>query len=394
MSSDGPFVCELVSVTWQVNDHVATITYEGKPLAEVVNNFFNEKLRQYQLGSYITLTAEETALISNLLDTVTALPANENHKKLFLADKIFEHLVFEVVPPYPKFQSILWRVILDYVWQWEDSNEKVHKGTAYYFMALSYLRSGDIPSAYICFFNALEDDKRNYPHIQKNFKDGPAYYTTSLVNDPRNALFSPVVVPLREMLQSFIDQYNSETGKNLTLSILDTKFLQADPLEDIKRVFVATFHEIYHLAPLNSTRMINNDYSKLKVIDSLFNMCLVIDQILEHKFSQAENMGNAVYQLSSHLGWTSSQTSIHDFFQKLIPQLKGASPDTVLPAFLDGTCTYDNAPIDYEMRSILAAYSLRNYRAHNLEGNDVLVSRYDEVLRLIMHAFFISVETL
>ena len=107
-------------------------------------------------------------------------------------------------------------------------------------------------------------------------------------------------------------------------------------------------------------------------------------------------MGNAVYHLALHLGWTNTQSSKDpgEFFKKVKPHPNQGSPDSVLPSFLDGTCTYDSAPMDYRTRAILAAYHLRNYGGHHLEGNDILVNRYDEVLRMILHALFVSIEAL
>ena len=383
---------------WKPDGSVDAITYLGKPLSEVVGTAF----RSLQLGPLgIILGAEQTDLILGLLDSIACLPSSEMRRKIFVADKIFENLVFEMQPPNPKVQSIFWRAVLDCVWQWEDSHEKVHKGTAYYFMAKSYLGLGDIPSAYICFFNALEDDKMNLPHIPKNFKDAPAYCTTSLVCNPNNALFPSVVVPLRALLQNFVQEYNSKVGRSITLLTLDQKFLQADPLEDIKRFFVATIHEIYHLAPLNSTRMINNDYSELKIIDTLFNLGLVIDQTLEHRFLKSapknqKMMGNAVYQLALHLGWAKQKENkdAREFLNKAKPHPNAGSPDQVLPDYLDGSATYASKPMEYLMRAVFAAYHLRNYGGHHLEGSDILVNRYNDVLQMVMDAFFVSVESL
>ena len=95
--------------------------------------------------------------------------------------------------------------MLQIIWNWEDDNEVVHKGTPYYFMAEAFLALGDIPSAYISFFSAIEEDKRNYPLIpNKNYKDAAAFKTTSLVNDPSNALYLKVVIPLKAFLYEFI----------------------------------------------------------------------------------------------------------------------------------------------------------------------------------------------
>ena len=262
--------------------------------------------------------------VKDLLDAISVIPPDEKRKKINLADNIFGYkLIFN--PPNPKLQIRLWNYIMPLVWNWEDSHEKVHKGSAYYFMAEIYLSLGDIPSAYICFFNALEDDKANFPHIPKMLKDAPAYRTTSLIDNPNNALFLTVVKPLRTKLQEYIDNYKTRTKSKLKLDILNLKFLQSDQLEDIKRFFVATFHEMYHLNPLYSSRMINNDYSKLKIIDTLFNLGLIVDQILEHRFLKTitggrKNMANAVYQLALFMSWTTTndaQTSLY-FWVKFI----------------------------------------------------------------------------
>lgn len=390
MNPSNQLVCGPVRVTWNADDSVNTITYQSVPLIEAVN----QRLKREGFR------ALKDDLVENLLNTVSAIPPTNKRQKIYLATKIFEHLRVKPAPPNPKLEVLFWTAIMRQVWAWEDLYEEVHKGTAYYFMASSYLASGDIPSAYICFFNALEDDKQNFPFISENVKDAPAYRTTSLVDNPHNFLYRSVVVPLRARLQSLIDGYNSRTKSKMTIQTLDQKFLQSDPLEDIKRFFVATFHEIYHLAPLNSTRMINNDYSKLKVIDTLFNLGLIVDQILEYRFLQRvsvqkKNMGNAVYQLALNLKWTTRQNSkdTPQFLRKINLDLR-STPDQVLPHLLDGTATYNGAPMDAQMPAILAAYHLRNYGGHHLVGSNILVNRYDDILDKIMDAFFVSIESL
>lgn len=387
-----------VEVVWQSDESVETIRYNGEPLLKAVN----DRLGSIQLSKgRIVLPSELSSIIVNLLDAVTLLPPNERRKKIFLADKIFEHLVVRAAVPNPKLEGMIWRSILGIVWQWEEQHEEVHKGTPYYFMAATYLGSGDVPSAYSCFFSALEEDKRNFPHIPKNLKDAPAYLTTSLVDDPGNALYNDVVVPLRATLQSFIDGYNMRARGNLEIQDLDRKFLQADSFEDIKRFFVANFHEVYHLSALNSTRMIRNDYSRLKVIDSLFNFGLIVDQMLESRFLQGapkkdRDMANAVYRLALNFGWTAIGNSKNagEFISKIRPRPNDGSPDEVLPAFLDGTCTFDGGLVDARMRAIIGAYHLRNYGGHHLDGSDILVNRYADVLEMVMGSFFVAVEAL
>jgi len=393
-----PLVIGPVTVTWRPDGFIDAITYNGEPLIKAIN----ETLQSLPVSLYgIILPPELCNLVDDLLNSVSALPSSEKRRKIFLADKIFEHLVVHTSVPNPKLRNMFWRAILDRVWQWEDSHEKVHKGTAYYFMAETYLGLGDVPSAYICFFNALEEDKRNFPFIPKNLKDAPTYLTTSLADNPNNALYIPVVIPLRAYLQSFIDRYNSARTTQLTLHTLDRKFLQADPLEDIKRFFVATFHEIYNLAPLNSDRMINNDYSKLKIIDTLFNLGLIADQLLEYRFlpsvqRRERDMAHAMYRLALHLNWTTlaRDRDVPQFLGRIQPNLNSGSPDQIVPSLLNGLATFDGRSIDLDMQAVFLAYHLRNFAGHHIEGQDVLVKRYPEVLNHVMNALFLAIGVL
>lgn len=392
------FVRGQVRVTWHVDGTVDEILYNNEPYIKVVS----DAVQPIQYGPQgIILPARFYEIIEELLASIISL--SDNGRKVLLADRVFGFQMNAPIPN-PKLKLMFLESILRRVWQWEDVNEEVHKGTIYYFIANAYLEQGDIPSAYIYFFNAMEEDRSNFPALGKDPKEGGAYLTTSLVDNPqlRPQLYSAVVVPLRNYLQGLIDGYNSRTEtRGLTIQELDQKFLQADSMEDIKRFFVATLHEIFHLSPLNNTKMINNDYSKLKVVDTLFNLSLIIDQILEHRFlgnasGRQRSMGNAVYRLTIHLSWTNS-TRDHDageFLGRVRPRLNNITPDQRVPALLNGSTLYNGQNISAQKMAMFLAYHLRNFAGHNIEGQSILVTRYSEVLTAIMDAFLTTVEVL
>lgn len=396
MSPD-PLVYREARVTWHPEGSVNQITYSNEPYLKAISNALGN-LRLTPQG--ISLPAGFCTIFDTLLGAIASL--SEARSKIILADRIFSFQLNTAIPN-PKLQRMFLEAVLQRVWQWEDDNEAIHKGSIYYFMAKTYLEQGDVPSAYIYFFNAIEEDKRNFPVLQQNFKEGGAYLTTSLVDNPdrRPHLYEDVVVPLRTFIQAFVDGYNSRTTRNITMQELDSKFLQADSLDDIKRFFVATIHEIYHLSPLNTPRMINNDYSKLKIMDTLFNLCLMVDQILEHAFLASasrrdRSMGNAVYQLALHLNWT-TVTRDRDagvFLGRVQPQLNSDFPDRIVPSLLDGSATLDGQALSPQKMAVFLAYHLRNFGGHYIEGQEVLVQRYQEVLAAIMDAVLTATEIL
>jgi len=129
MSPSSPLVYGPVQVTWNVDDSVNAITYQSMQLIETVN-------QRLKTAGFRALQN----LIEDLLNTVAALPPTDMKRKIFLATKIFEHLNVVTKPPNPKLQIQFWNAIMQQVWAWEDSHEKVHKGTAYYFMAAYTIR--------------------------------------------------------------------------------------------------------------------------------------------------------------------------------------------------------------------------------------------------------------
>ena len=172
---------------------------------------------------------------------------------------------------------------------------------------------------------------------------------------------------------------------------MDTKLLQNNNYEDIKRFLVATLREIYHLLPLSSERMINNDYSKLKIIDTLFNMGLIVDQLLEKRFpanntkGEKANMATAIFHLALHKGWTS--IAVHKdagvFVRSIKPPLNNTLPDEIVPGLLDGKVTLNNKKTSKIQSAMFLTYHLRNFAGHNIEGSQVLVNKFDEVLSML-----------
>jgi hypothetical protein len=233
------------TVNWNPDDSVASLTYRGDSLTDVRQAAF----ASVSFGPPVKFTSPQVQIINGLFNAIGALPNFERKKKIYLATYIFERLNFQAAVPNPWLTSWVWRAILDITWRWEGAHENIHKGTPYYFMGENYLQMGDVASAYICFYNAVEEDKISYPMLGKNFKTAPAYLTVSLIDDPNNRLHQTVVMQLRSYLESFLQEYRTDLGGKLTLTMFDNAFLKEEKLESIKRSFVANTHETFHLAP-------------------------------------------------------------------------------------------------------------------------------------------------
>ncbi len=142
-----------------------------------------------------------------------------------------------------------WTKILSIAHKWEkDTGKHIHKGTPYAFIAHTYLMIGDIDTGFTYIYNAIEDDielnkvcpELNYPY------DAPVHRTAILSSHPENILIG-LVKEIRLELEKYLNLYQKEFGRTLTMEDFDRRFLQnrSSNLEPIKYYFVFNFWAIF-----------------------------------------------------------------------------------------------------------------------------------------------------
>ncbi|MGD0177824.1 MAG: hypothetical protein ABSC50_13475 [Candidatus Bathyarchaeia archaeon] len=291
-----------------------------------------------------------------------------------------------------------WIGVLQRVRDWETrSNKTVHKGTPYCFLGATYIFAGDYDLGLRYLYDAIEEDKRTSATLGRtdSYKGAPAYMLASLVDDPRNFLYQPVVFPARKRIEGFLDTYRGKSGSSMQMAGFGRKFLQETSLEFQKLYFVYVLLEIIkHESAWNSATP--NDFANMKNRDVLFDLCLVIDGVLRERFPPASFISYGIYNLCNSKGWLNTgDRNPSDLNGNLNPMITGRpppSPQLVVPALLDLTLRYRGSPVRLEMSWLLLAWHLRNYAAHELIPQQVLVQRYEEIVQALMNALFISVE--
>ena len=287
----------------------------------------------------------------------------------------------------------LWNSILEYTKNWESNNEPitVHKGTPYYFLGVNYFLLGHIDNAFVFFYNAIEDDKKlpelDYP------KKAPIYQTVTLTDNTFNQMYPYVVKPLRNILERYVNRFQTDFDSNFTVQDIDKKFLQNEAFEDLTYFFVYNFMNLHDLNYEIKEDVRINEFSKLKALDQFFNLVLVIDQILKHA-SQNTVDGRNMYHLiqwwaEKTLNFT--QSDLDDLIGRNNLNLNASTPQDVVQDLLD-FIQHPAANIPKEVYVMLLAYHLRNYAGHNVDRHDVLISKYDEILEKLFMAIFLAVK--
>jgi hypothetical protein len=290
-----------------------------------------------------------------------------------------------------------WIRILTCVMTWEKASKvTIHKGTPYYFLGASYLYASDYDLGLRYLFDAIEQDQQASKRTGAtgSFKKAPAYMVASLAENPNNFLYAGLVAPARSRLEKYLAEYRKRTSSSMGLTDFEGKFLSNTNLEFQEFLFVYLLFEL--MKQENSWNpTVSNDFAKMRNRTVLFDLCLVIDEVLRNKYPPADYIREGVYNVSKNKGWVVVDKDAYQVNSNLNPKVSGDTapkPDIVVPALLDLSLTYKGKPVKEEMSWLLLAWHLRNYAAHDLTPQAVLVQRYDEIIQALMNALFTTLE--
>ena len=170
----------------------------------------------------------------------------------------------------------------------------VHKGTGYFFLGFQWLFIGAVDSAFACFYEALEDDRRIIPKIRQNITEFPSYRTVCLDPSTQNFL-QPKVQEIRKYLEDeFIDSFAKERRHRFNFDMLKLEhqllFSPNSSLDSIRLRFVNIVwsqysfdNNIKDLIPRNS----DNDFLKSHKLALTFDLGLIIDRTLDIVFRKS-----------------------------------------------------------------------------------------------------------
>ncbi len=260
----------------------------------------------------------------------------------------------------------------------------------YAFIAMTYLIIGDIDTGFSYIYNAIKDDielgkccpELNYP------ANAPAYWTASL-NPNLNNIMTPFVKRIRSWLEEYLRNYNNVFRDNLTMEDIDKKFLQNNKLEIIKYYFVFTCWAIYEHKLKIYPDMIKNDFSNLRITDWLFALCLVIDKLF-HNHNSFKDSSLSV-QIRKYAG--NKKLMKQCDFEKLLSQkIKDKDPDKLIPELISNSLTYNDSIVDKKIQHFFIAYNLRNFAAHKIETQNVIIEKFDELLNILFCDIFLIIK--
>lgn len=398
---------------------VVKIEFNGKDLAQLINQYTSTNFvgtRKY--GSYkerVALDPNFKTFACQFFNEIHRLQTNYPALSVSCADYFFNHVC-----------RFYWDLILNkgsknlacafleeicvMVNKWENKSRRIHKGTPYYFLTYCYREMGDIDSAFASAFKAIQEDKLSVDPILGvgAYKNSPAFKYASIIDDKGNYLYN-VVMDIRGLLDNYIRKFQNHIQYQFSLTDMDSKFLQGNTgLEDVAHFFVYTLESINKY--LNQLPMLpKNDFYKMKNSRDIFNLCLIIDKILQFKYQISFNryvhpkrsmyISDSIVLFFEDKGWISRLTNSQKRNPKSNVNIQPTLPKGTtsrINKILSSTSplTFNGSPVNDEMRFMLLAYVLRNIGAHEIKKLNIFVSRYKKIVENLLFSVFISVNNL
>lgn len=288
----------------------------------------------------------------------------------------------------------LWMAILDFVRSWENLNAKeLHKGTPYYFCAVSSMLQHDFDAGMMAMSNALEQDKRNNP----NWFNAPAFSFLSLNDQVVSQYFKPFVDKTISFIRKRLDgqaghDYQSSRSGNLSYQQLRTKLLDNRSLdEDIRFYFVYGVIRIWHLRRLHKSQLGDEIIAPMVFSNALFDILLVIDELLK----KWDNPTLSRRYFSDHYDKLARQEGWNLLTNLDVNRKRDADFGVWLNELLLGT--YQNTSGIQVQRleaDFILSYGLRNFSAHTLKSQEIMWENYTLVVQSIFSCLFKILELL
>lgn len=289
---------------------------------------------------------------------------------------------------------VFWRKILSIAQEWKNENPSIfiHTGTPYYFLAETYFLLGDYDSGFTYLHNALKIDEQswqwNYPgHMG-------AYSLAKLIDDPRtqmNFLTQDIRKELCIYIQKFNDDYTS-----FTIDEFDMKFLKnEDKYHILAYFFTVTFHIIIHNKRNAELETSENYFSKLRSLDMIFNLCLIIDKVLKRRFFENSDMKyikDGITELCRLNQWI-NYSELHTNWKNQ-NKYDEANPETTIGLLLKKEERYGQNRLSNSVYVMMLAHYCRNLGAHTLNEKSVFVENNDKIINDLMMALFLSVKSI
>ena len=283
----------------------------------------------------------------------------------------------------------IWELAVQPAREWEQAQpgRRVHKGTPYYFWAMTALLRGDTDKGYLLVHQAVDEDIKTLG--AQDALTHPGYALVSLNYQKVDQAFRQWVIEQAQFLNGLLTKYTLTHNATLTFEDVKRRFLDNPPSTETLFVLTYTLARLINLARVPD-HIASNPFAGQLELNLLFDITLVIDSAIKAK-------NPADRQFIDHAEYLLAQAAEPLTIDQLreINRLFNNDFDNTLRAALDGTLTLQQGVALRRLQSDVAlAYGLRNHGAHNTSTANTIWNRFPEVQQALFRVLFATIDHL
>lgn len=275
----------------------------------------------------------------------------------------------------------IWRDSLDIVFRWENYRKlRIHKGTPYYFWAVTCFLAEDIDKGFWLMNQAYIEDK-----ITHNLEepDTPSRYFLHFETSQEQQFFRDKLLQIKEFLsKKLIEDYSSNRNRTFDYGIFENKFLK-DPhiTKDVKFHFNLNIFRLERI--LRQTKPDErNTVASLLYLEIIFDLCRVFEYLIKSSdlFGSVKSFASKYKNDSVVKDIQNSEDFNTTNFMATLNQI------------LSGSYKINNSSLDEVEKDILISFGFRNFGAHKIEENKLIVNNFETIVKSILNSIFLAIE--
>jgi len=291
------------------------------------------------------------------------------------------------------FAEQIWQLAAQIAKDWEVRNQsanKIHKGAAYYFWAVSCILKEDLEKGFLLMHQALEEDKRNRSN---ELTSTPAYAFVKLDYKQQHQYFIRKVHEIAEFLEDRLKMYRLSRDGNLSLDQLKSVFM--DNMELVDQAFLFVYELAYVKKLLSETNqgLTQNAYGSILMMNVILTFILIIDNVIKQKYTNKDPYRQDFINLLDHL---STRSSLIMDMNKLKAINKKANKDleAIILDLLKSKSVFKNTKLKQIENDIGIVYTLRNSAAHRIRDRPFMHENFKQIVDSLFNIIFLTIEKL
>jgi hypothetical protein len=277
----------------------------------------------------------------------------------------------------------IWRDALDIAFRWEKYRKlRIHKGTPYYFWAVTCFLNEDIDKGFWLMNQAYIEDKITHNTEEP---DTPSKYFLYFETSQEQQFFRDKLLQIKEFLnKNLIENYSTIRSKTFDYSLFENKFLKNQQIsKDVK------FHfnlNVFRLERILKQQKPNerNTVASLLYLEIIFDLCRVFEYLI--KINSQDKFLDSVKNLAKEYKVNSAILQINP------SDFNTDNFMTTLENILNNNFQINSSTVDNLEKDILVTYGFRNFGAHKIEENSIIVANFEKIVKSITNSILLAIE--